>query len=141
MITILIFNSMFYPLGILLSLSVAFDFKPPGDVCSWNTATSSCTRDADDLQWTYNDMRVAFLTSMNTPGTTTTTVDGIDFTVTLIFLSSSFISSNISFTATPATNGSTLHCYGGISSIATIHVVTDGRSLQLCCWCVNVCKM
>ena len=57
-------------------------------------------------------------------------VDGIDFTVTLIFLNTSLTTSNISFIATPATDGKVLGCAGGTAaSTATIRVVTDGKLL------------
>ena len=57
-------------------------------------------------------------------------VDGIDFTVTLIFLNTSLTISNISFTATPAADGKVLRCAGGTAaSTATIGVVTDGKPL------------
>ena len=60
-------------------------------------------------------------------------VDGIDFTVTLIFVNTSLTISNISFTATPATDGKVLGCAGGTAaSTATIRVVTDGKPLKIC---------
>ena len=55
-------------------------------------------------------------------------VDGIDFTVSLIFLNTSLTISNISFIATPAADGKVLGCAGGTAaSTATIRVVTDGK--------------
>ena len=33
-------------------------FSPPGEVCSWATATSSCSRDGDLLEWSYDSMRI-----------------------------------------------------------------------------------
>ena len=57
-------------------------------------------------------------------------VDGIDFTVTLIFLNTTLTISNISFIATLAADGKVLSCAGGtLASTATIRVVTDGKPL------------
>ena len=104
-------------------------FTPPGEVCSGNTATSSCSRDDDVLQWAYDSMRVITLSDPS-DGSMILMVDGINFTVTLIFLNSSLSISNISFTATPATDGKVLRCAGGTAaSTATIRVVTDGKAL------------
>lgn len=103
---------------------------PPGEVCSGDTATSRCSTSTDFVEWYYNDKLVALLDGQDNIGTTTTTVDGVNFKVTLSFQSSSLTTSNISFTVTPATDGKIIRCNGrSISSSATIHVVTDGRSL------------
>ena len=50
-------------------------------------------------------------------------VDGIAFTVSLIFLNTSLTISNISFTATPAVDGRNLSCVGRT-------LVTDGKPLK-----------
>ena len=65
-------------------------------------------------------------------------VDGINFTVTLIFLNTSLTISNISFTATPTADGKNLSCAGGRIdlSTATIRVVTDGKPLRYAITCL-----
>ena len=104
-------------------------FTPPGEVCSGDTATSSCSRDGDVLQWSYGSMRVIALTDRS-DASMIMMVDGITFTVTLIFLNTTLTISNISFTATPAADGKNLSCIGGtLASTATIHIVTDGKPL------------
>ena len=103
---------------------------PPGDVCSGDRVTFSCSRDDSLLEWTYNIMRVVFLDDRNSLGSGTYLVDGITFTVTLIFLNNTFTTSNISFTATPAADGQVLSCTGGrVNSKGTIHIVTRCMSL------------
>ena len=98
-------------------------------MCSGNTATSSCSRDDSALEWSYDSMRVITL-SDRSDASMILMVDGIDFTVTLIFVNTSLTISNISFTATPATDGKVLGCAGGTAaSTATILVVTDGKPL------------
>ena len=98
-------------------------------MCSGYTATSSCSRDSDVLEWSYENMRVIGL-RMESDASMILMVDGIDFTVTLIFLNTTLTISNISFTATPATDGKVLGCAGGtLASTATIRVVTDGKPL------------
>ena len=104
-------------------------FTPPGEVCSEEKATSSCSRDGRVLEWAYDSMRVITL-SDRSDASMILMVDGINFTVTLIFLNSSLTNSNISFTATPAADGKVLRCAGGTgASTATIRVVTDGKPL------------
>ena len=104
-------------------------FTPPGEVCSGDTATSSCSRDGDVLQWSYSTMRVIALTDRS-DASMIMMIDGITFTVTLIFLNTTLTISNISFTATPAADGKNLSCIGGtLASTATIHIVTDGKPL------------
>ena len=103
---------------------------PPGDVCSGDSVTFSCSRDDRVLEWSYNVMRVVIFDDRNSPGTDTYLVDGITFTVALIFLNNSFTTSNISFTATPAADGKVLGCTGGrVTSKETLRIVTDGMSL------------
>ena len=64
-------------------------------------------------------------------------VDGIAFTVTLIFLNTSLTTSNISFIATLAADGKVLSCAGGtLASTATIRVVTDGKPLRYAITCL-----
>ena len=104
-------------------------FIPPDEVCSGETATSSCSRDGRALEWSYDGMRVITL-SGRSDASMNILVDGINFTVSLIFLNSTLTISNISFTATPAEDGIVLRCAGGtLASTATIRVVTDGKSL------------
>ena len=98
-------------------------------MCSGETATSSCSRDGRALEWAYDSMRIVTL-DYRSDASMILMVDGIDFTVTLIFLNTSLTISNISFTATPAADGKVLSCTGGGTSLpATICVVSDGKSL------------
>ena len=98
-------------------------------MCSGEIASSSCSRDDRALEWVYDSMRIVTLTNRS-DASMTFMVDGIAFTVTLIFLNSTLTISNISFTATPAADGKDLSCAGGsLASTATIRVVTDGKSL------------
>ena len=102
---------------------------PPGEVCSGETATYSCSRDDRVLEWSIGVIRIALLEEQS-DASMILMVDGIDFTVTLIFLNTSLTISNISFTATPAADGKVLSCTGGRTSVqATIRVVSDGKSL------------
>ena len=102
---------------------------PPGEVCSGETATSSCSRDAYVLEWAIGMMRIVLLEEQS-DASMIVMVDGIDFTVTLIFLNTTLTISNISFTATPAADGKVLSCTGGGTSLpATIRVVSDGKPL------------
>ena len=104
-------------------------FTPPGEVCSGNTATSSCSRDDSALEWSYDSMCVIAV-SDRSDASTILMVDGINFTVTLIFVNTSLTTSNISCIATPAADGKVLGCAGGTAaSTATILVVTDGKPL------------
>ena len=104
-------------------------FTPPGEVCSGNTATSSCSRDGSAVEWSYDRMLVIILSDPS-DASRILMVDGIDFTVTLIFLNTSLTISNISFIATPAADGKVLRCAGGTAaSTATIRVVADGKPL------------
>ena len=103
---------------------------PPGDVCSGDSVTFSCSRDDDLLEWSYNVMRVVVFGAQNSPGTDTYLVDGINFTVALIFLNNTFTTTNISFTASAAADGRVLACTGGgVTSKIPIHVVTSGMLL------------
>ena len=105
------------------------DFTPPAEVCSGETTTSSCSRDSDVLEWSIGVMRIALLT-YRSDASMVFMEDGINFTVTLIFLNTSLTISNISFTATLAADGKVLSCTGGgISEPATICVVSDGKPL------------
>ena len=62
--------------------------------------------------------------------TNTRLVDGITFTVGLIFQNSSFTTSNISFTASAAADGKVLACTGaGVTSKKNLRIVTSGMSL------------
>ena len=98
-------------------------------MCSGETATSSCSRDGRALEWAYDSMRIVTLNDQS-DASMILMVDGIDFTVTLIFLNTSLTISNISFTATPAADGKVLSCTGGGTSVpATIRVVSDGKPL------------
>ena len=75
---------------------------PPGEVCSGDRVTFSCSRNDSLLEWSYNFIVVVIFDDRNTLGSDTYLVDGITFTVALIFLNNTFTTSNISFTATPA---------------------------------------
>ena len=98
-------------------------------MCSGKTATSSCSRDANVLEWSIGMTRIVLLREQN-DANMILMVDGINFTVTLTFLNTSLTISNISFTATPAADGKVLSCSGGgTSKPATIRVVTDGKPL------------
>ena len=99
-------------------------------MCSGDRVTFSCSKDDGAMEWTYNFMLVVFLDDRNSLGSDTYLVDGITFTVTLIFLNNTFTTSNISFTAPAAADGKVLGCTGaGITSKETIHIVTSGMSL------------
>ena len=103
---------------------------PPGDVCSGDSVTFICSRDDGAMEWTYNATLVVNLDDRNSLGSDTYLVDGITFTVALIFVNNTFTTSNISFTASAATDGKVLACTGaGVTSKKTIHVVTNGMSL------------
>ena len=98
-------------------------------MCSGETATSSCSIDDSLLEWSIGMMRIALLREQS-DASMMLMVDGINFTVTLIFLNTSLTISKVSFTATPATDGKVLSCTGGgTSEPATIRVVTDGKLL------------
>ena len=98
-------------------------------MCSGETATSSCSIDDSLLEWAIGMMRIALLREQS-DASMILMVDGIDFTVTLIFLNTTLTISNISFTATPAADGKVLSCTGGGTSVpATICVVSDGKPL------------
>ena len=100
-------------------------------------ASSSCSREGDALEWSYDSMRVITL-SDRSDASMILVVDGIDFTVTLIFLNTSLTISNISFIATLAADGKNLSCAGGTAaSTATIHVVTDGKPLRYAITCLD----
>ena len=102
---------------------------PPGEVCSGETATYSCSRDDSLLEWSIGVIRIALLEEQS-DASMILMVDGIAFTVTLIFLNTTLTISNISFTATPAADGKVLSCTGGRTSVqATIRVVSDGEPL------------
>ena len=121
---------MFACIYILFVIIAAINvFTLPGEVCSGDTVTSSCSRDSDVLIWNYDSMRVIGL-SDRSDASMLLMVDGIDFTVTLIFLNTTLTISNISFTATSDADGKVLRCSGGTAaSTATIRVVTDGKPL------------
>ena len=99
-------------------------------MCSGVTATSSCSRDGNLLEWAYDSMRIVTLTDRS-DASMIFMVDGVSFTVSLIFLNTSLTISNISFTATPGADGRNLSCVGRtLASRATIRVVTDGKLLR-----------
>ena len=103
---------------------------PPGDVCSGDRVSFSCNRNASVMEWSYNAMRVVIFDDRNSPGSDTYLVDGITFTVALIFVNNTFTTSNISFTASAAADGKLLVCTGGrVNSKIPIRVVTSGMSL------------
>ena len=103
---------------------------PPGDVCSGDRVTFSCSRDDGVLEWAYNAMQVITLDDRNSLGSETYLVDGITFTVALIFLNQTFTTSSISFNAPEAADGKVLGWTGGcVTSIETIRIVTSGMSL------------
>ena len=121
---------MMYKLTVSVIIAALNVFTPPGEVCSEDTASSSCSRDGLALEWNYDSMHIVTVDVMS-DASMIFMVDGIDFTViTLIFLNASLTISNISFTATPATDGKVLSCAGGTAaSTATMRVVTDGKPL------------
>ena len=94
-------NILFFIIAALNVLS------PPGEVCCGATATSTCSREGDSLEWAYDSMRIVTLTDRS-DASMIFVVDGIAFTVSLIFLNTTQTTSNISFTATPAADGRTL---------------------------------
>ena len=99
-------------------------------MCSGVTATSSCSRDGNLLEWAYDSMRIVTLTDRS-DASMIFMVDGVSFTVSLIFLNTSLTISNISFTATPGADGRNLSCVGRTLALrATIRVVTDGKLLR-----------
>ena len=103
---------------------------PPGDVCSGDSVTFSCSRDDSVMEWSYNGMLVVIFNEQIPLGTDTHLVDGINFTVALIFLNNTVTTSNISFTAPAAADGKVLACTGGgVTSKKNIRVVTSGMSL------------
>ena len=103
---------------------------PPGEVCSGDSLTFICSRDASVMEWSYNAMRVVIFDDRNTLGSDIYLVDGINFTVALIFLNNTFTTSSISFNAPEAADGKVLGCTGGrVTSIETIRIVTSGMSL------------
>ena len=121
-------NILFFIIAALNVLS------PPGEVCSGATAAFSCSREGDSLEWAYDSMRIVTLTDRS-DASMIFMVDGIAFTVSLIFLNTTQTTSNISFTATPAADGRNFSCTGRtILSRATIRVVTDGKPLRLHVW-------
>ena len=106
-------------------------------MCSGEIASSSCSRDDRALEWAYDSMRIVTLTGRS-DASMIFMVDGIAFSVTLIFLNTTLTISNISFTATPAADGKVLSCAGGtLASIATIRVVTDGKPLRYAITCLD----
>ena len=118
-----------YMLTVCVIVAAVNVFTPPCEVCSGEIASSSCSKDGLALEWSYDSMRIVTLDDLS-DASMILMVDGIDFTVTLIFLNNTVISSNISFTATPAADGKVLQCTGGTTiSTATIRVVTDGKPL------------
>ena len=99
-------------------------------MCSGDRVTFSCSRDDGVLEWSYNVMQVVTLDDRNSLGSETYLVDGITFTVALIFVNNTFITSNISLTASAAADGKFLACTGGrVTSKKIIRVVTSGMSL------------
>ena len=99
-------------------------------MCSGDSVTFSCSRDASVMEWAYNAVLVVTLDDRNTLGSDTYLVDGITFTVALIFQNQTFTTSSISFNAPEAAGGKVLGCTGGrVSSIETIRIVTSGMSL------------
>ena len=103
---------------------------PPGDVCSGDRVSFSCSRNASIMEWSYNFIRVVIFDDRNSPGTDTYLVDGIAFTVALIFLNDTVTTSNISFTAPAAADGKVLACTGGrVTSKKPLRIVTSGMSL------------
>ena len=128
-----VYRYMAYVCVIIAAVNV---FTPPGEVCSWETATSSCSQVGRGLEWSIDSMRVITLSDQS-DASMILMVDGITFTVTLIFLNTSLIISNISFIATPAADGKVLGCAGSAASIATIRVVTDGKPLRYAITCLD----
>ena len=103
---------------------------PPGEVCSGDSVSFSCSRNASVLEWSYNFMLVLNVDNQFSLDTDTRLVDGITFTVGLIFRNSTFTTSNISFTASAAADGRVLACTGaGVTSKKTLRIVTSGMSL------------
>ena len=99
-------------------------------MCSGDSVTFSCSRDDSVLEWSYNVMLVVIFDDRNTPGTDTYLVDGITFTVDLIFINNTFTTSNISFIAPAAADGNVLGCTGGgVTSKKPIRFVNNGMSL------------
>ena len=128
---------MMYMLTLCVIIAAVNVFTPPSEVCSEDTASSSCSRDGRALEWAYDSMRIVTLDDLS-DASMTFMVDGIDFTVTLIFVSTTLTISNISFIATPAADGKDLSCAGGtLASTATIRVVTDGKPLRYAITCLD----
>ena len=115
-------------LCVLIAAAIVFTF--PVEVCSGDRATSFCSRDGDVMEWSLGMMRITLLRERSN-ASSNVLVDGINFSVTLIFLNTTLIISNVSFTATPVADGKVLGCVGGRigASTATIRVVTDGKPL------------
>ena len=82
-------------------------------MCSGDSVTFSCSRDDGVLEGSYNAMQVVTLDDRNSLGSETYLVDGITFTVALIFVNDTVTTSNISFTAPAAADGKVLACTGG----------------------------
>ena len=116
-------------LFVLITATNVF-ITPPGEVCSGDRVTFSCSRDNPLLEWSYNLSRVVTLNEQIPLGSDTYLVDGITFTVALIFLNNTVTTSNISFTASAAADGKLLACTGGrVTSIESLRIVTDGMLL------------
>ena len=116
-------------LFVLITATNVF-ITPPGEVCSGDSLTFICSRDASVMEWSYNVMRVVIFDDRNTLGSDIYLVDGINFTVALIFLNITFTTSSIRFNAPEAADGKVLGCTGGcVTSIETIRIVTSGMSL------------
>lgn len=103
-------------------------FIPSGEVCLQDTATFSCTRMGDILQWFYGDTRVISLEVSSPDGTRMLPlIRGIRFTVTLSKTDSSY-ASNLSFVATLATYDDMITCTGiSETASATTLVAMDGK--------------
>ena len=92
-------------------------------------ATFSCSREGNLLEWVFDGMHIETLEDRSN-ASMIFVVDGINFTVSLIFLNTSLTISNFSFTAIQAAGGRNFSCAGQTAaSAATIHVVTDGKPL------------
>ena len=97
-------------------------------MCSGETATSSCSRVGRALEWSIDMKRVVVFNNRSVESMMILMVDGINFSVTLTFQNVTLITSNISFTATPAEDGRKLGCVGETAaSFETIHVVTHSK--------------
>ena len=110
--------------------SVSLDSGP---LCPGQTAVLTCKIPGGiSLQWIYNVMVIGTILGTSVPSSDPILVDGVEFTVSLLFNTGSNLASEISFEVSSSINGGALRCSGVNATAAESREVTLQEENSVC---------